>query len=242
MFSMIVSFRNFALMTALAVLMCIAGTGRGQSSLFTVPTTDVVEEKKLYVEADFDAHLDRLSKAGWQSYGFSAVYGASTRTEIGLNGYLIRTADGVEPVELQPNFKYKAFNNESKGVAVSFGAIGYLPVTKNGLRNSTASIYAVASKEVKGDYAPRVTGGVYQMIGALNGERDTRGYLVGIEQPVHKRVTIIGEWNSAKNRFGYAAAGLGITLTKRSYLWAAYCFGNERRANNSLGIYYGVDF
>ena len=229
-------------MTALAVLMCIAGTGRGQSSLFTVPTTDVVGEKKLYVEADFDAHLDRLSKAGWQSYGFSSVYGSSKKTEIGLNGYLIRTANDIGMVELQPNFKYKAFNSESKGVAVSFGAIGYLPVEKKGFGNISATIYAVASKEVKGDYAPRVTGGVYQMIGALNGERDKRGFLLGIEQPVHKRVTLIGEWNSARNRFGYAAAGLGITLTKRSYLWTAYYFGNQRRANNSLGIYYGVDF
>jgi len=33
-----------------------------------------------------------------------------------------------------------------------------------------------------------------------------------------------------------------LTLTKHSYLWSAYYFGNEGRANNSLGIYYGYSF
>jgi hypothetical protein len=87
-----------------------------------------------------------------------------------------------------------------------------------------------------------LTGGAYQLIGAKADAGSKRGFLLGVEQPVHKHVTFVADWNTGKNRFGYAAAGFGLTLTKRSYLWSAYYFGNEGRANNSLGIYYGYSF
>ena len=80
------------------------------------------------------------------------------------------------------------------------------------------------------------------LLGATPDSSDSRGFLLGVEQPVHKRVSLIADWNTGKNRFGYAAAGVGITLTEQSYLYSAYYFGNEGRANNSLGIYYGFSF
>ena len=105
-----------------------------------------------------------------------------------------------------------------------------------------ASVYGVGSKKFKNGWSPKLTGGAYQLIGAKADAGSQRGFLLGIEQPVHKRVTFVADWNTGKNRFGYAAAGFGLTLTKRSYLWSAYYFGNEGRANNSLGIYYGYSF
>lgn len=226
----------------LSLVFVCASTGTGQSALFNVPTTDVVGERQLYLEADFDAHLFRLRNGGWHSFGVSAIYGTSDKTEIGLNAYFIRTADGVGPVEFQPNFKFQAYNNETNGVAVSAGTIAYVPLTKRALRDTIVSVYATASKKFRNEWAPRLTGGAYQLIGATREAGDKRGFLVGVEQPIHERVTLAADWNSGKNRFGYAAAGLGITLTKRSYLWTGYYFGNEGRANNSLGVYYGYSF
>lgn len=213
-----------------------------QSSLFNIPTSDIVGRDQIYLEADFDSHFDRYNKGGWQSYGFLGVYGTGKRTEVGLNGYFIRTASGLEPLELQPNFKFQAYNSESRGLAVALGTVAYVPLTNRFAKDAMASIYGVASKKFKNDWSPKVTGGAYQIIGAKAAAGSKRGLLFGIEQPVHKRVTFVADWNTGKNRFGYAAAGFGLTLTKHSYLWSAYYFGNEGRANNSLGIYYGYSF
>jgi hypothetical protein len=229
-------------LAAIVFVLSISHTASAQSSLFSVPTSDVVGKDQFYFETDFDTHFGSYDKGGWQSYGLFGVYGTSKKTEIGLNGYLVRGADGLEPVELQPNFKFQAYNNESKGVAVAVGTIAYIPLAKRVIHDAIASVYGVASKKFKSEWSPRVTGGGYQLIGAGSDSGSKRGFLLGLEQPVHKRLSFIADWNSGKNRFGYAAAGFGLTLTKRSYLWTAYYFGNQGRANNSLGIYYGYSF
>jgi hypothetical protein len=213
-----------------------------QSSLFNIPTTEVMGKGEVYVEADFDAHFAKYRNGGWQNYGFLAVYGIAKNTETGLNAYVVRTADGFEPVEIQPNFKYRIYTNESNGMTVSTGAIAYIPLSRQFKTDSVASVYALAGKKFKGDWTPRLTGGAYQLIGASRDSGSKRGFLLGIEQSVHSRVMLIADWNTGKNRFGYSAAGVGITLTKNSYLYSAYYFGNEGRGNNSLGIYYGFSF
>ena len=212
-----------------------------QSSLFNIPTTDTLSKGERYVEFDFDAHFARYRNGGWQSYGGMVIYGLNNRSEIGVNAYATRFDGRFGAIEIQPNFKFKAYQNERLGITVSGGAIGYIPVKGGRFRDSQVSTYAVAAKSFSSAWAPRLTGGAYELFGKDRGEA-RRGLIFGVEQPIHKRVTLIADWNTAKNRFGYAAAGVGVTLTKRSYLYSAYYFGNEGRANNSFGLYYGYSF
>ena len=234
------SYRFFLIL--LLSFSALTGTSAAQSSLFNIPTTDTLTKGEKYLEADFDAHFDSFRNGGWQGYGVLGVYGVDNRVELGLNAYALRAADGFDAVELQPNFKIKAYENEELGVAVSTGAIAYIPLNERIGRGTALSAYAIVSKSFKSEWTPRLTGGAYQLLGATPDSSDSRGLLLGVEQLVHKRVSLIADWNTGKNRFGYAAAGVGITLTKRSYLYSAYYFGNEGRANNSLGIYYGFSF
>lgn len=224
------------------LLFLMAAAVQAQSSLFNIPTTDVAGERQGYIEADFDTNFASYRNEGWRSYGFMGIYGINKKTEVGINAYAVRTIDGFEPVELQPNLKYRVYNNETYGVAVSTGAIAYIPVSKQLKNNSVGSVYAVASKQFKGDWSPRFTGGAYRMIGSKEGDGSKHGFLLGVEQPVFSGVTFIADWNSGKNRLGYSAAGVGISLTNRSYLSSAYYFGNEGRRNNFFGIYYGYSF
>ncbi len=234
------SLRSFSLVM-IAITVSIQAS-EAQSSLFNVPTAEVMDEGSVYIEADFDAHFARYRNGGWQSYGVSAIYGVRKKTEIGVNAYLTRSADGLSPVEIQPNIKYRFYVNESLGVSVAAGAIAYLPVSKRFGRDAVASTYVVAGKKFKSEWSPRVSAGAYQLVGTESGSGSTRGALLGVEQPVHRRVVLIADWNTGKNRFGYSAAGVGITLSKKSYLYSAYYFGNEGRGNNSLGVYYGYSF
>lgn len=236
--------RTRRLLFAFAALLItqFATSSAAQSSLFATPTSDVLGKGEFYVEADFDAHFARYRNGGWQSYGFQGIYGISKKAEVGLNGYVARGADGFEPVELQPNFKYQVYNNESNGISVAAGAIAYVPLSRRFKSETLGQVYAVASKKFDRNWTPRFSGGAYQLIGAKPDSGSKNGFLLGIEQPVHSRVTLIADWNTGKNRFGYSAAGVGLTVTKNSYLYSAYYFGNEGRGNNFLGVYYGFSF
>lgn len=224
---------------ALAVsFLCFAAVAHGQSAYFNTPTSDVLPENELYLEADFDAKLSRFRDGGWQSFGFSGVYGVRKKMEVGLNAYFVRTVDGFEPAELQPNVKFQLHNSEDMGTSLAVGGIAYIPVRKGFSKDIVTSVYVAGSKKFKREWTPKFTAGAYQLIGGRD-VGDRRGFLLAVEQPVHSRVSLIADWNSGKNRLGYAAAGVGITLTKRSYLYSAYYFGNEGAGNNFLGLYYG---
>lgn len=215
---------------------------RGQSSLFNIPTADTLPKGEPYIEVDFDGHFAKYRNGGWQSYGVMAIYGVNSRSEVGINAYSTRGESGFESIELQPNFKFKAYENEKLGLIISGGVIAYVPVKGGRLRNSQVAAYAVVGKSFDHDLAPSFTAGAYELLGSNPDRSSRRGFLLGIQQPVHKRVSLVADWNTANNRFGYAAVGVGVILTKRNYLYSAYYFGNEGRANNSFGIYYGFTF
>lgn len=226
----------------LLVIVVSSFNAAAQSSLFNIPTTDVMPTGEFYAEADFDSHLTGYQSGGYQSYGALTVYGVRKRMEIGLNGYYTKTGGQSQPVELQPNAKWQIYNNEGNGIAVAAGTVLYVPLSRRVRSNTFGSIYGVVSKQIRGSFGPRLTAGGYTLIGRKDVTGSKQGFLLGYEQPLFRRVNFIADWNTGKNRFGYAAAGLGITLSKRSSLYTAYYFGNEGRGNNSLGIYYGYSF
>ena len=214
----------------------------GQTSLFSVPTADVLQEGGKYLEFDLDTHLGNYRKGGLQSHGLFSQYGAGKNLEVGLNGYLVRDMTGLRPVELQPNVKFKVYENESIGLSAATGVVAYLPLSRGFRRESVVSIYAVAKKQFQNTRVPVLHGGMYKLVGPGAEKGRTTGVLLGLEQRIMKKISFIADWRSGRNRFGYAAAGLSISLTKRSFLSPAYYFGNEGRGNNSLGIYYGYSF
>ena len=47
---------------------------------------------------------------------------------------------------------------------------------------------------------------------------------------------------SGASRFGYAGAGVGVTLSSRSTAYVGYSFGNSGAGNNGVGVYVGYSF
>jgi hypothetical protein len=226
--------------SASVVVVAFCGAS-AQSTVFNIPSTDVQAAKRWYVEADFTAHLSSFESGGYQSYGPRIVYGLNRRMEVGFNAFYTYTSP-AEPTEIQPNFKVKLYDNETHGVGLAAGTVAFIPVTRRSESTDRAMVYAVASKSIKGDFGPRFTAGSYALIGTFEPGTSRKGALIGYEQPITKRVTFVADWASGKNDYGYLVAGAGITLTRKSTLYVGYNFGNEGRANNSLGIYYGFSF
>jgi hypothetical protein len=235
--------RPFLCLAALLLLVLphASREAQAQTSLFTVPTGDVLPEGESYLEFDFDTRPLGRRDGGFQSYGVFFVHGARKGMEVGVSAYFTKDWQSTEPVELQSNVKFRLYESEEKGVAVGAGAILYAPTGRNG-GDTLGMAYSTITKSVPALRGARFTGGGYALVGQNRGAGSNAGALLGYEQPLHRRLSFIADWNTGRNRFGYAAAGFGLTLSKRSALYSAYYFGNEGRGNNSLGVYYGLSF
>ena len=231
-----------AALCAVAAITLSDGTARAQSTLFNIPSTDVVAEKHVYLEFDFVSHLEAHRDGGFRGYVPRAVYGVGRHVEVGANVAFLDAEAPDQPAELQPNVKYQFYSNETNGVSAAAGAVLYAPVSHRAGTDTFGLVYTVVSKRVKGSYGPRITGGGYRLVGRADGNGTLGGAIVGYEQPLHRRVSFVGDWLSGRNRFGYVTPGLSFALPHASALYAGYSVGNVGRKNNALFVYYGITF
>ncbi|MDQ1640051.1 MAG: hypothetical protein QOF62_3390 [Pyrinomonadaceae bacterium] len=227
------------------VLLCafaiLTRTASAQSTVFNIASTDVQARHKLYIEADFLAHLTAYENGGYQIFGTRLVYGLRKRTEVGLNAFYTKTSP-AGAVVIQPNFKLQLYSNEGNGISVAVGTVVTIPVTHRSATNMRGTIYAVASKRIKGNWGPRLTVGGYSLVGSFAGGSSKSGVLLGYEQPITRKLSFVSDWSSGNNDYGYVVAGVGITLSPKHVLYAGYNVGNNGRGNNSLGVFYGFSF
>ncbi len=236
---------NFKILylTLLVVLLSSrAHTASAQSTIATVPSTDVVSQKSIYLEFDFTSHFAHQRNGGFQSYAPRAVVGVGHNVEVGVN---VVYTDGFrvsQPIEIQPNVKWRFYQNEAKGLAASVGGIFYAPITHRTGTDSFVLVYTIVSKKVAGRYGPRVTGGGYALIARSAGNGAQSGAIAGYEQPLAHRVSFVMDWFSGRNRFGYVTPGLSFATSQHSNLYTGYSIGNHGRRNNALFAYYGITF
>lgn len=223
------------------LFLSVVSVGFAQSTIFNIPSTDVVGEDRFYIEGDFISHLDKWKKGGFQSFGYRTVYGVRKKFEVGVNFFYTRNGNN-SPKELQPNLKYKVFEKEKYGIAVSTGAQFFVPLNKSAGRRTFGLLYSNASKTFKKTKGTRLTGGFYTIVGAKREFGTKTGAIVGLEQPIKGKLNFAADWYSGKNRFGYASAGFSYSFAKRQILMMGYNFGNSGRRNNSLFAFYGFTY
>ena len=232
------------------VVILFALSGRqaiAQSTLFNIPSTDTVSAKKVYAEFDFFAQMPKTSGSDrLYVYAPRVVVGVPGNFEAGVNIAAFHTKTSTQSY-FQPNVKWKFASNDESGVAASAGTIYYKAINNRTAVDSFGIVYGNFSKKVKtGDYGPRFTGGPYTVYsGGSVWAGQKSGVILGYEQPVHPKVTILADWFSGKNFFGYLTPGVSFTLPHSSLLNVGYSIGNDSYDGNNnrlLFIYYGVTF
>jgi hypothetical protein len=216
-------------------------TAMAQSTIVSVPSTDVVAEKKVYLEFDFTTNYAWERQGSFRSYVPRGVVGVGRNVEGGVNVAYTDGA-GVQPIEIQPNFKWRFYKSEGKGVAASLGCILYVPVTRRKGTNTFGMCYSAFSKKLNGNYGPRLTGGAYALVNRHDGEGAKGGAIAGYEQPLSGRVSFVVDWFSGENRFGYVTPGFSFATTSTSALFTGYSIANHGRGNNALFAFYGITF
>lgn len=225
-----------ALLQILFILFCAAVSA--QTMIGNTPSTDVVQPGGFYGEFTFGSHFDSHENGGFRGYGFRALYGLTRNLEIGANVAYTRDGD-VSPIEAVPNFKWKVLSSEKRKIAVSTGAMLFVPLKAESGTRPEAMIYANASKEIAFAKGMRFAAGTYALIGSKAGSGDKSGIMLGYEKPLLKRLGFYADWYSGKNRLGATGAGLSFSVTPKQVIAAGYNFGNTGRGNNSLTISYG---
>jgi hypothetical protein len=233
--------RKSTLILSLVLSALGGGTAAAQSTLMNVPSTDVVTAKKVYVEMDFLTNYAWQRDGSFQNYIPRTVIGVAKNFEAGVNVSFTHVSGEDSPVEVQPNVKWQFYNNERTGIAAATGCILYTPIKNRTDTDTLGQCYLVGSKQFSGKYGPRFTGGAYVLLGAAS-ERSKGGAIVGYEQPLANRLSLIIDWFSGDNRFGYVSPGLSFATTKDSALTAGYTIANQGRGKNALFVYYGKQF
>ena len=212
-----------------------------QSTIVNIPSTDVVAAKKVYAEFDFitDYAWDRHNS--FQGYTPRAVVGVGHHIEVGVNVAFAHVSGQDSPVEIQPNVKWRFYNNETNGVAASVGCMLYAPVANTAGTNILLHCFTMTSKKFNGLHGPRFTGGAYAL---LHGpDQSTRfGGVISYEQKLTKRIGFVTDWTSGDNRLGYLNPGFNFVTSQNSSLTAGYSIANHGRGKNGLFLYYGALF
>jgi hypothetical protein len=216
-----------------------------QSTIFNIPSTDTVAPKKGYAEFDYLAEMPAPSGGRFQIMVPRIVVGIAPNVEAGANFSFVHVP-GTTNSYFQPNVKWKFAHDDEKGLAGSAGIIWYTPMNNRTGVDSYGLIYGNFSKKVKGAYGPRVTVGPYGIVGAESTYVGTKaGAIVGWEQPVQAKVSIVADWLSGVSGFGYFTPGVSITLPHSSLFNAGYSIGNDSyngNKNRALFLYYGITF
>ncbi len=242
------------------VFVAFGSQAMAQSTIFNIPTTDTVAKGKGYAEFDFVPQAPGTGSSRIYLYNPRLVIGVSNSVEVGVNfpAYNTRsTAGNATSGYFQPNIKWKFFSNDDAGVAVAGGALLNTPLNNRDGQDSWALLYSLVSKKVKtGNYGPRLHAGPYGIVSANQDATEgpvsflgpRAGVIAGYEQPVHAKASIVADWFSGKNGFGYFTPGISIVLPGSGLLNVGYMIGNDSWAksnatkNRYLMVYYGVTF
>jgi hypothetical protein len=174
------------------------------------------------------------------------VVGVPGNIEVGANFASYHTP-GTTNAFFQPNIKWKFANRDNEGMTAAVGGILYTPINNRTGVDTYGLVYANFSKKVKtGTYGPRLTAGPYGIIsGGSDWVGPKAGVILGYEQPVHAKASIVADWFSGKNGFGYFTPGVSFTLPANGLLNVGYSLGNDSYDGNNnrfLFVYYGVTF
>jgi len=251
-----------------ALLFALSGpTAMAQSTIFNIPSTDTVDKGKAYFEFDYLPQAPGF-EAGRTTPAYRTtlinprlVVGGPGNTEFGVNvptfhNSQSQTFCGTSSTcgYIEPNFKWKVFKNDDEGLAIAGGALLHTPLNQRTGNDTWGLFYGNFSKKVKtGNYGPRISAGPYVVADkdpatftAFGAHR--AGAILGYEQPIHPKVSIVADWYSGKNYYGYFTPGISITLPHSGLLNAGYSIGNDSwkdsnaTKNRYVFLYYGVTF
>lgn len=249
-----------AFFAALAVVL-VAPSARAQSTIFNIPSTDVVSAKKSYVEFDVLPQAPQPSSGAIMFINPRYVMGLPMNVEVGVNLPIYHYADTPSGSTstysyFQADLKWKFYAPDKSPVAASAGTIINTPMNQRDGQKTWAAFYGNVSYKAAGMYGPRITAGPYGIAqsddATKSGFVGTKGgVLLGYEQPIMGPLSFVADWFSGENSLGYFTPGVSIALPHSGLVNVGYSFGNDswsktdklyNKYDRFFFAYYGITF
>ena len=201
-----------------------------QQTIFNVPTTDVLDKGKVYVELDaaFKTN-DQEALSKFSSFVPRVVFGVGGNVEVGLN-VTGNIQPGSDSTTLVPTVKWKFYQNEKKDFALIAGNNLFIPVRNRAYKFGTYS-YVAGSKTIN---KTRLTaGGFVASKNVFASDAVRTGGQFGIEQAINSKFSVAADWITGRHASGYLTPGVIYNPTSRITTYYSYSLGNtDIRAGN----------
>jgi len=201
-----------------------------QQTIFNVPTTDVLDKGKVYVELDASFKTnDQTALKKFSSFVPRLVVGVGGNIEVGLN-ITGNIQPGADSTTLVPTLKWRFYQNEKKDLALIAGTNVFIPVRNRAYNIGTYS-YVEGSKTIN---KTRLTAGGYvasKNVFAANAVR--AGGQFGVEQTLNSKVTLAADWITGRHSSGYFTPGVFYKPHPKVTTYWGYSIGNADAARGN---------
>lgn len=203
-----------------------------QQTVFNVPTADILDKSKVYVEVDASFktnNQDALRK--FSSVVPRVVVGVGGNIEVGLN-LTGNINPGADSTTIVPTFKWRFYQNKKKDVSLLAGTNFYVPIRNRSYNFGTYTYLAVAKTINK----TRLTAGGFVASKNVFAPQAVRGGgQFAIEQTINDKFTLAADWFTGKHANGYFTPGVIYKPHPKVTAYLSYSVGN---ADASKGNHY----
>jgi hypothetical protein len=211
------------------VILC-ALTTKAQQTIFNVPSTDVLDKGKVYVELDASLKPnDSASVNKFSSFVPRVVAGAGNYIEVGLN-ITGNIQPGPDSTTLVPAIKWKPYQGKENGWSFVVGDHLFVPV-HNRAYNAGNYVYAEVSKTFKS--GTRLTAGGYYFTDNVVTNANRAGGQFGVEHLFNKKLSFAADWITGKHAAGYFTPGVVFKVGPKITGYAGYSIGNQNASNGN---------
>jgi hypothetical protein len=219
---------------AVAALALGATSLHAQQTVFSVPSADVLDKGKTYVEADGFLRFDDPTFSYLTARG---VHGIGSRLEIGANiGGL--NLDGPDAGFVTPNIKWQPV--QSGDFRITTGAFGLFYFDSDD-GDEAALGYAHAAWRIPSTQT-RLTFGGWVASDGYAGPDSEAGVLAALEQPIGSSGWILAaDYFSGENALGYLNPGIIYTTGPWAF-YGTYSIKNGDSNGNGLLLEVGLTF
>lgn len=213
----------------------------GQQTIFNVPTSDVLDRGKVYVELDAAFKIDKTDDFGrFSSFVPRLVVGAGNNVEVGVN-VTGNIQPGDDQTTLVPTVKWRFYQNQEKDISLYAGTNVLIPV-RNRSYNIGSYSYAAISKTFG---KTRLTAGGFVASKNVFASKAVRsGGQFGIEHTINEKVTVAADWFTGRHSNGYLTPGLIYKPHPKVTTYWSYSLGNGglRSGNHFFLFEIGYNF
>lgn len=212
-----------------------------QQTIFNVPSTDILDKGKVYVE--FDAAFktnDQEALRKFSSFTPRIVIGIGKKTEVGMN-VIGNVQPGKDSTTFVPTAKWKFYDNEKSKIALIAGTNFHIPI-RNRVYKFGSYSYVSGSKTIKN---MRLSAGGFVASKNVFAPKAVRGGgQFSVEQTINSKLTLAADWLTGKHANGYFTPGIFYKPHPQVTAYLSYSIGNAdaKKGNHYFLFELGYNF